>query len=98
MTGGTPVPTTARLGSSTGCRLSAILRAQFRIDVSYRRQIHRARPRVELAEHRIATRFGLKTRNAAGGIVQVAEHDRVRRTDLLARGLDVAVGDGTARF
>src|SRR5262245_54502138 len=98
MTGGTPVPTTARLGSSSGCSASATLRPDLRIHVPDRRKVGRPRPRVQLADERVVARLGLQPRNAAPRIVQVAEDDGVGGAGLLARGLDLAVGDRPVAF
>src|SRR5262245_13200968 len=104
MTGGFPVPTTAWRGSSSNpgapprrstcsCFESATLLTKLRVHVANRRQIRRPRPRVELAEQRVVALLALELRDAALGIVDVAEHDRVGRTRLLTRGLDLAVPD-----
>src|SRR5580765_1485005 len=91
ITAGVPAPTIARFGSSMGCRLSATLFAQLRVHVAERREIGRARPRVQLAEQRVVPDFGLQRGDAARRIVQVAEDDRVGGTGLLARRLDLTV-------
>src|SRR5438132_9914274 len=101
MTGGTPVPTTARLGSSMGARLSAMLNAslaELRVHISHCRQIRRAWPRIQLAEQRVVARLRLELRDAAVRIVLIAEHNRVCRADLLAGGLDFAVADPPILF
>src|SRR5262245_35336103 len=59
-------------------------------------QVVHDRARVDLLEHAIGA-VGLDDlRHAALRIVEVAEHDCVRRTRLLTRGLDVAVLDPAA--
>ena len=57
------------------------------------REVGRARPRVELAEHRVVARRRLRADDVAVGVVEVAEVDRLRRARRLAGGDDVAVGD-----
>src|SRR5215218_10423230 len=93
ITGGVPLPATAGRGSSIGCSESATLFTDLRVDVPDRGQIGRPRAGVQLAEQRVVPLPGLQLRHAAARIVEVAEDDRVGRTGLLARGLDLAIGD-----
>ena len=57
---------------------------KLRIGVAHLRQIGRARLRVELREHGVIAVRLLQLGDPAFGIVDVAEHDRVRRAGLLA--------------
>src|SRR5215204_4733679 len=74
----------------------ATLFTQLRVHVADRGEIRGTRPRVELGEERVVAHLGLELRHAARFIVQVAEHDRLRRTGLLAGGLDLAIADAAA--
>src|SRR5262245_44539940 len=67
------------------------LRRQLRVRVADGGQIGRPRPRVQLGEQTVAPRVGMRLRHAARLVVQVAEHDRLRRARGLARGDDLAV-------
>src|SRR5438874_5282847 len=53
-------------------------------------------PRAELFEHAIPPLLPAQSRHAAARIREVAEDDGVGRADLLARRLDVPVGDGAS--
>src|SRR5262249_6997417 len=59
------------------------------------REVGRARPRAELGEQVVAALLGLCSRDAAFRIVDVSEHDRLGRADLLAGREDLAVSDRT---
>src|SRR5437868_1012985 len=93
MIGGRPVPTTARPGSSIGVRLSATSVSKLRVRVSDRAEIGGPRAGVQLAEQRVIAYLALQPGDAARRIVEIAEHDRVGRTGLLACGLDFAVAN-----
>ena len=69
------------------------VRRQCRVRVAHRRQIGRARPRVEVLEHRVVAWARLQLRHAAVRIVDVAEDDRVGRAHRLARRHDLAVAN-----
>ena len=58
-----------------------------RIGITNLRQICRPRPGVEIGQQTVVARLRFQLGNAALGIVDVAEHNRIRRTRLLARGL-----------
>src|SRR5579862_3292451 len=86
-------------GSITGARSSWIgsamfltaLRFQFRIRVPNVGQVRGAGPRVQIAQQAVVPRLRFQFRNPAVGIINVAENNRIRRTRLLARGLQFAV-------
>src|SRR6188474_788024 len=59
-------------------------------------QVGRARARVDLADERVVPVLRLQLRDGAAGVVDVAEHDGLRRADGLAGGLDLAVADGAS--
>src|SRR5262245_39513324 len=61
--------------------------------VLHLREIAHVRPRPEFFEHAIVATAAVEPRDPAVGIGQIAEHDRLGRTDLLARRLDLAVRD-----
>src|SRR5882672_1676806 len=69
---------------------------QLRVRVLDLGQVGRARPRVELAQQRVVAVLGLQLRDRARGVVDVAEHDGLRRAHGLAGGLDLAVADRPA--
>src|SRR5215210_4939705 len=59
--------------------------------VAHQLQVPHRRLRVELFEDAVAAIAGGEARDAAVGIVQIAEHDRFGRARLFARRLDRAV-------
>src|SRR5512143_82068 len=63
------------------------------VRVAHRREVGRARLRLQLLEQSVAARAGVQLRDPALLVVQVAEHDRLRRAGLLAGGHDLAVPD-----
>src|SRR5687767_14324475 len=79
-------------GEVSFASLSAIpsrLILQRRVGVPHAREVRRARLGVEFREHAEVVRLGLQLRDAAWAavgvlVVQVAEHDRLRRARLLA--------------
>src|SRR5690606_12484287 len=66
---------------------------QRRVRVAAPRQVRRPRPRAEVLEQPVVAQLRLQLHDAALRIVQIAEHDRVGRADLLAGRPDVAVAD-----
>src|SRR5438876_12207075 len=72
---------------------SSSLIPQLRIHVANRCEIRGPWPRVQFTKERVIARFRLQLRHAAAPIVEIAKHDRVRRTRLLARRLNLAVAD-----
>ena len=64
-----------------------------RIRILHGREIRRARPRVEIFEHRVVARARLELGDAAVGIVDVAEDDRLGRAHRLAGRHDFAVAN-----
>src|SRR5258706_5102827 len=62
------------------------------------RQISRARARVQFFEQRIIPPLAGELRHSAVRVVQIAEHDRLRRTSLLAGCHDLSILDGPALF
>src|SRR5215471_5324497 len=74
------------------------LRLELRIWIPHDGEVRGPRPRVQLAKQRVAADFRLQLRNAAVRIVQVAEHDRVGGTRLLAGGLELAVTHAALLF
>src|ERR1051326_4644754 len=53
-------------------------------------------PHVQVLEDPVLTVILREPRDAAVGIVQIAEHDRAGRTGLLARGADIPIPDRSA--
>ena len=84
-------------GATTGSS-SARVHAHLRVGIAQLRQIRRARARVQFREQAVVQRRGAQFRDAAAGVVDVAEDDRLRRTRLRARGRDLAVADRAIRF
>src|SRR5262245_57736768 len=91
---GTVSSTTAAAMRSPPCgRARAGVPVARRAAAPDRLQVRRRRARVELIEHAIAARILAQLRHAALRILQVPEHDGLRRAGLLACSHDLAVGD-----
>src|SRR5207244_4877801 len=73
-----------RAGSTSG---------DLRVGVLHRREVGGARARIELGQEGVVPRLGLERRDAALGVVQVAEHDRLGGAGLGARRHHLAVAD-----
>src|SRR6186997_3301909 len=69
---------------------------EFGIRIPDRREVGGARLGVQLVEQDVAARARLLLRDRGVGLVEVAEHDGLGRTHLLAGGLDLAVADVAA--
>src|SRR5690606_20859639 len=67
--------------------------AEERARVAQPREVAQARPHAELFEELVAAGVALHARDTGVRVREVAEDDRVRRADLLAGGLDLAVAD-----
>src|SRR5580700_9190119 len=93
-------PTSIFDGNSTGCAMLAVLLRflYFRIGVADLRQIRGARARIQLAQQRIIETAALPFRNAALRVVEIAEHNGLRRADGRARGNDLAIAHLTVVF
>src|SRR5262245_8796867 len=66
---------------------------ELRVGVLHVAEVAGARPRAELGQEAVVARLLLGLADAAAGVVDVAEHDRLGRARLLAGGLDLAVAD-----
>src|SRR5450631_2339300 len=64
---------------------------QLRIRVAHLGQICRPWPRIQFPQQAVIPRLRLELRNPAVRIVNIAEHDRPRRTRLLARRLQLRI-------
>src|SRR3984885_4637824 len=86
-------PTSIVDGSSTGCAISAFLLRflHFRIGVANLGEISRARPRVQFRQQRVVQAVPLPFGNAALRVVQISEHNGLRRASGRARGHDFAI-------
>src|SRR5438105_14852026 len=85
MTGGRPGPT--EIISCCSSLISGGL--DLRVRVAQRGQIRSARARIHFGQERIIQGLGFHFRNAAGGIVDIAEYDGLRGARTLAGGLDL---------
>src|ERR1700737_3490113 len=68
------------------------------IRIAQSRQIRGARPRVQFGKKRIIERLGFQFRDPARRIIDVAEHNRLRRARSLASRLDLAIVHAAALF
>ena len=73
------------------CRPRRVLLCDLRVRVAHGPEVARARLRLQLVEQAVVPVAGLQLRDAALGVVDVAEHDRLRRAGRLAGGHHVAV-------
>src|SRR5947209_6272325 len=64
---------------------SAMLLLQFRIRVSKLGQVRRPGPRIQFFQERVVAILRFRFRHARGGVVDIAEHDRIGGACLRAR-------------
>src|SRR5438876_5097630 len=78
---------------SSRLRLSAAELLELRIGIAHRRQITRARPRIQLAKEQVIARLGFQPGHATVRIIGVAENDGFSRARRFASGDDFGVAD-----
>src|ERR1051325_388035 len=74
------------------------LPADFRIRITQRRQVGRARLRVQIGQQAVVTTAALQLCDAALRVVRIAEDDGLRRAHGLTGGDDLAVPYRSALF
>src|SRR5262249_48977962 len=97
ITGGMSGSRLTTFGGSSSVPIGAIgsglLRFDLRIRVAHRRQVRRARARVELGEQAVISRLAFEIRHATRRVVDVAKDDGFGRAGLLACRFYLAVAD-----
>src|SRR5215472_17023978 len=87
---GGSTPTSSTIGAIELCLLRGL---EFRVRIPHRRNVGGARARIQLSQQLVIPLLGFELRNAAVGIIDVAEDNGFGGANLLARGQDVAVFD-----
>src|SRR3989442_587779 len=81
------------LARSSRLRLSAAELLELRIGIAHRRQITRARPRIQLAKEQVIARLSFQLGHAAVRVIGVAENDGFGRARRFAGRDDFGVAD-----
>src|SRR5438270_4873101 len=68
------------------------------VGVTNRAEVCGARTSIQFSQQCVIRRLGFQRRHAAVRIIHIPEHDRIRRTGLLAGGDDFAIADAAALF